>query len=336
MLIFILPSFALALLVVWAAWLLYGVWRVIPKSNSDFEVAGGNYRGNRSPRNPAETFYADSGIARLLGAALRMVDAVAPALGTGSALRLFFTPLPWKLTARRSVLPGRWTMTTWSFESVRLAAYRQRGLEPGRPVVLLVHGWAGSGAQMATLGDALATAGYDPVLLDFPAHGRSGGWRSTLPQFSRALFLAVARLGPLHAIVAHSLGAVATVHAAARGLAVERLILVAPSAPPAMFLRWFAGAFGLSETVPERMQQRIEACEAIRLEEFEPEWLGARIVQPTLVIHDEGDRVAPHATAERLVAELQAARLHSTRGLGHRRILDDEAVARVVMNQMGS
>jgi pimeloyl-ACP methyl ester carboxylesterase len=227
-------------------------------------------------------------------------------------------------------------MATWAFESVELAVYRQRGLEPGRPTVLLVHGWAGSGAQMANLGDALATAGYDPVLLDFPGHGRSGGWRSTLPQFSRAIFAAVSRLGPLHAVVAHSLGAVATLHAAARGLPVGRLVLISPSAPPALFLRWFAGAFGLSETVPARMQERIEAREAVLMEEFEPEWLGQRIEQRTLVFHDEGDRVAPHATSERLVAVLSGARLQSTRGLGHRKVLADAAVAREIAMYLGS
>ena len=98
--------------------------------------------------------------------------------------------------------------------------------------MLLVHGWAGDAQQMLTLAEALAQAGFDPVLLDFPAHGRSGGWRATLPQFARALWAASARLGPLHAVVAHSLGALAAAHAAANGLPVGRLALLAPSPPP--------------------------------------------------------------------------------------------------------
>ena len=40
------------------------------------------------------------------------------------------------------------------------------------------------------------------------------------------------KLGPLHGVVAHSLGSLATLHAAARGLPVQRLALIAPSSPP--------------------------------------------------------------------------------------------------------
>jgi len=283
-----------------------------------------------SSANPAAAFYAGSRAAQALGATLRTLDAVAPGWGTSAALRLFFTPLPWKFAMRRPVPPA-WTTHAWPFEGVTLTTYRRRDLEAGRPVVLLVHGWAGSGLQMRSLGDALAEAGFDPVLLDFPAHGRSGGWRSTLPQFTRALHAAHARLGPLHALVGHSLGALAALHTAARGLAVERLVLLAPSAPPALFLRWFAGSFGLPDTVPQRMRDRIEAREGIPLQQFEPDWLGARVRQPTLVVHDEGDRVAPFAAGQRVVRALRRSELHPTRGLGHTRVLGDPAVALAVL-----
>jgi pimeloyl-ACP methyl ester carboxylesterase len=187
---------------------------------------------------------------------------------------------------------------------------------------------------MRAIGDALAEAGFDPVLLDFPAHGRSGGWRSTLPQFTRAIYAAHARLGPLHAVVAHSLGALAALHTAARGLAVQRLVLLAPSAPPALVLRWFAGSFGLSDTVPQRMRERIELREGIPLQQFEPDWLGARVTQPTLVIHDEADRVAPFAAGQKVARSLPDARMHPTQGLSHTRVLGDPTVAMAVLRHL--
>ena len=51
---------------------------------------------------------------------------------------------------------------------------------------------------------------------------------------------------------------------------------------------------------------------------------------PTLVVHDRGDRQTPYADAARLVASLPDARLVTTDGLGHRRILQDRAVVRQV------
>ena len=276
--------------------------------------------------NPAAAFYAGNRPAQAIGALLRLIDRVAPRWGTHSALRLFFTPLPWKL-AMRHRLPSRWQLVSWPFEASSLTVYRRSDLAPDRPRVLLVHGWAGSGAQLRTLGDAIADAGFDPVLLDFPAHGRSGGWRSTLPQFTRAIFAVTARLGPWHALVAHSLGSLAALHTAARGLPARRLALIAPSTPPAQFLDWFAGSFGLPAGVSTRMRAQIEAREAVDLDEFEPGWLGARVAQPCLVVHDRGDRVAPFAAGERIVAAIAGARLHPTQGLGHRRVLDDAEVA---------
>ncbi|GEM_PF-279386 len=291
--------------------------------------------GRGADFNPASAFYAGSRTAQALGAMLRGVDSLRPAWGTAAALRLFFTPLPWKFAARRP-LPAGWSVTRWPFEGATLAAYRRSGIESGRPRVLLVHGWAGHGMQMHSLGDALADAGYDPVLLDFPGHGRAAGWRSTLPQFSRALFAATARLGAWHAVVGHSLGAIAALHAAARGLPVLRLALLAPSAPPALFLRWFAGSFGLADSAPQRMRERIEDTEGVPMAEFEPAWLGPRVPQPTLVVHDEADRVAPFAAGQRLAHALVEARLMPTQGLSHTRVLRDTVVAESLLRHLGN
>jgi pimeloyl-ACP methyl ester carboxylesterase len=286
--------------------------------------------GTTTPANPAAAFYAASRVAQGLGFALRAIDSLAPALGTRAALRLFFTPLPWKFAMRRPV-PAPWAVQRWPFEGAEMAVYRRSDVEPGRPIVLLAHGWAGGGLQMRAIGDALAHAGLDPVLLDFPGHGRSGGWRSTLPQFTRAIYAAASRLGPLHGLVAHSLGALAAMHTTARGLPVDRLVLLAPSAPPALFLRWFAGSFGLNPTVPERMRDRIEVVEGVPLNQFEPDWLGERIGQRTLLVHDEGDKVSPLASSHRIVRALPNAALHTTTGLGHTRVLGDaEVIVRVL------
>ncbi len=287
--------------------------------------------------NPASGFYAGV-FARSLGLALRLSQSVAPAAATRLALRLFFTPLPLKLAARRQTLPAPWRVEHWSFEQGAVAMYRRTSATladaPARPTVLLVHGWAGDAQQMLGLANALAATGFDPVLLDFPAHGRSGGWRASLPQFVRALWAASARLGPLHGVVAHSLGALAAAHAAANGLPVGRLALIAPSPPPALFLQWFARSLRLGEGISQRMGATLERVEGVPLAHFEPAWLGPRLAQPTLIVHDEGDRVSPLAVGQRLSQAVAGARLLVTRSLGHRRVLADEAVAQEVVSHL--
>jgi len=277
---------------------------------------------------PASTVY-DNRTAQALGAGLRAIDRLVPPLGTRAAFRLFCTPLPWKLARRK--LPAPWSTVTWPFEGVSLAVYHRSDIPPGRPVVLVVHGWAGSATQLRPIGDALAAEGFNPRLLDFPGHGRSRGWRSTLPQFSRAIYAVASRVGPLHAVVAHSLGALAALHAAGSGLSVQRLVLIAPPASPVTFLDVFAGSFRLAASLPQRMRQHIERAEGVSLAEFEPDWFAARVAQPTLVIHDEHDRVAPFTAGQRIANALPAARLHMTQGSTHRRVMSDAAVATEVV-----
>jgi len=101
-----------------------------------------------------------------------------------------------------------------------------------------------------------------------------------------------------------------------------------------LFLRWFAGSFGLHPTVPERMRDRIEVVEGVPLNQFEPDWLGERVAHQTLLVHDESDKVSPLASSHRIVRALPNAALHTTNGLGHARILGDPAVAVRVLRHL--
>jgi len=230
-------------------------------------------------------------------------------------------------------VPAPWRAHRHRFERGAVVSW-QRDDSSGAHRVLLTHGWAGDAQQMRTIGDALAVAGFDPVLFDLPAHGASDGARATLPQWVRALFTVSATLGPWFGVVAHSLGALAVSHAAARGLPVQRLALVAPSPPPALFLRWYAAGLGLSESLAQRMERAIVCREGIGVEQFAPDWLGPRVAQPTLVLHDADDRTAPLASGRALAHALRDARLQLTQGLGHRRILGDDTVVDAVVRHL--
>jgi pimeloyl-ACP methyl ester carboxylesterase len=280
--------------------------------------------------NPAAAFYA-SPAARGIAALLRGLHRFSPDLGSRVALRLFFTPVPTKFLARSRDVPRPWTESRLPFEGGHVSVWQRADLQPGRAKVLLTHGWAGDAQQLRALGDTLAAAGFEPVLLDLPAHGRSSGWRSNLLQWVRALFAVSARFGPWDGVVAHSLGAMATAHALARGLPARRAALLALAPPPGQFLGWFAQAMGPGEGLAARMRGHIEKREGVPLQQFEPAWLGERLLAPTLLVHDRGDLTAPLSGSETLLAGLTAGRLHVTENLGHRRLLSDPAVMEQVV-----
>lgn len=286
--------------------------------------------------NPAAAFY-DTPVARALAWLIRAAHGVSIQGGTALAMRLFFTPLAPQRARRARSAPAAWSSRRHRFEGGWLTTWHHVGPDdPTAQPVLLAHGWAGDAQQMRPLGEALAQAGYDPVLLDLPAHGASSGRRATLPQWVRAMFAVSANLGPWHAVAGHSLGSLAAANALARGLAAERLVLIASSPPPALFLRWFAAGLGMTDSLAQRMEGSIQRLEGVGVDQFEPAWLGARLRQPVLLVHDADDRTAPLTNARQLAEALPSSQTLVTQGLGHRRILDDSRVlARVLEHLSG-
>ncbi|MES2016874.1 MAG: alpha/beta fold hydrolase [Pseudomonadota bacterium] len=261
-----------------------------------------------------------------------------PSLAVRAASRLFLTPLPPKWLQRGAVAGEGWRIEAWPFERVTLAVHALWG-PVDAPVVLLVHGWGGHAAQMRPLAEALRAAGLRPVIVEMPGHGHSGGMRSTLPQFARAIDYVHHRLQQqghvVQALVAHSLGATAAAYAASRGLGVARLVLLAPAASPPAFTSLFAQVFGLSERTRAAMQARIEAREAMLMPLFEAPAVGPRIVAATLVVHDRQDTMNQFGDGQAFVDAVPGAQLLATDGLGHRRILKDERVLAAVAQFAG-
>jgi pimeloyl-ACP methyl ester carboxylesterase len=78
------------------------------------------------------------------------------------------------------------------------------------PTVLLAYGFEGRTVQFGAAIDALVECGFATVTLDMPAHGASGGDEASPGTFARAVSQALGRLGAVHAVVGHSLGAAAS------------------------------------------------------------------------------------------------------------------------------
>lgn len=282
-----------------------------------------------SSQQAALTYYDTHGLTRWLRWGLRAIEHVSPSLALRGAYRLFGTPLPLKWLGRHHAWSAHWQTERWLFERASLTVYSLPAAADA-PSVLLLHGWGGHAAQMLPLAQALAAQGLRPVLVEMPAHGRSAGQTSNLPQFTRAMEYVSARLlqegQQLQAVVAHSLAANAAAFALARGLPAAKLVLLAPPASPRQYTHQFAQIFGLGEAVRTGLQQRLEAREGIVLTELEPAAVGPRIRAQTLVVHDRGDRVNRFADGLAYSQAIHNARMVATQGLGHRRILQDPEV----------
>jgi pimeloyl-ACP methyl ester carboxylesterase len=196
------------------------------------------------------------------------------------------------------------------------------------PAVLLAHGWGGNAAQMRPFVFPLLSAGYRVVAFDQPAHGISEGRLTGLPDFAEVLAQVAWQAGTVQGVVAHSLAGAAAALAISRGLPVRRAVLIGASLDVASYAQRFARWHGMPERVREAMQAAIEERFGVRWSQLEAPRLAPRLAAPALLIHDWDDRAVPWRHGAELARHWPGARLLTTSGLGHRRILEDDAVTR--------
>ncbi|MFI9817707.1 alpha/beta hydrolase [Saccharothrix variisporea] len=200
----------------------------------------------------------------------------------------------------------------------------------------LVHGWGGHRNQLGRFVAPLVAAGYQVVAFDALSHGESGpgtlGRRATLPEFADALTAVVAEFGPAHGIVAHSMGATATALAVLDGLSATRLAFIAPMADPMAQTHLFARFLGFGDRVHRAFIARLEKVAGRAMSSFDiPSRATGQTLPPLLVVHDERDREVGHVNGEALASAWPDAKLVSTNGLGHHRILTDADVLHEVV-----
>ena len=197
------------------------------------------------------------------------------------------------------------------------------------PTVLLVHGWEGQASDFGAIAFALLASGHRVVAIDLPAHGRSAGTRTSIPASARALLQAAPALGPLHAVVAHSVGSAVAITAMARGLAVGRAVLLAAPAHYADYAGFFAQQAGLDPAQAREMIDRLRD-EGVDVHAHSAPVLARQLSQPALYVHSADDQVVAIADAEAASAAWPGARLLRVEGLGHRRLLSDPQVVAAV------
>jgi pimeloyl-ACP methyl ester carboxylesterase len=195
--------------------------------------------------------------------------------------------------------------------------------------VLLVHGWHGRGAQLGAFGVALAAAGFRAVGIDAPAHGRTPGRATNLPEVSDALCTVARHFAPVHGVIAHSFGVPCTLYALTESLRIDRMVALAAPASIEFLFDSFANALALPETVRHVHRRLLEQRFGPDLwQRFGPLSIAPSLNVPALFLHDTDDHDVPWQEGASLAAAWPGAILEKTSGLGHRRILRDATVVR--------
>ena len=261
-----------------------------------------------------------------------MLTPVSPLLAARWAEFLFRTPMRQRRLKREAAWLARGRFATIPFRDSGVATW----MWGEGPLVVLVHGWTGHAGRLVAYVPALVEAGFSVMAFDAPGHGASPGFHSSLPRFAEALEVVAKARGPVHGLVAHSLGASAATLAMAGGLEVQRAVFLAPATDPDQYSARFARTLRISDSVRESMKLRLERRYGVPWTSFRVIERAAAMKTSLLVFHDRGDTKVPFSDGAMVAAAWPGAQLVQTRGLGHHKIVrEPEVVFRAVNFLMG-
>ncbi len=202
------------------------------------------------------------------------------------------------------------------------------------PTVLLVHGWAGRGGQMAPLGVKLASAGFQAVAFDVKGHGEACGRTTSWSTFLRDIDAVGKSLSePIHACVGHSAGALSLM-ALRKGerISASRYVTICSPSHPFPALDFIRRILAPSEGVMTAYQSDVAAQFGTTWADLQTgsSYLGSG--PETLLLYDVADKIVSPSEGEKLVALYPEARFKTIGPAGHTRILATQELHQTVLD----
>jgi pimeloyl-ACP methyl ester carboxylesterase len=200
--------------------------------------------------------------------------------------------------------------------------------KPEHPAVWVVHGWAGRATQFRKFIPALTTAGYRVVGFDGPAHGLSEGRQTNILEFEEIFKQLAGKIGEPAAVITHSFGGVAVLYSMANGWPVQRLINIASPTIGNEVINTYLRAINGSPSTGQAFQKWMIKTYGKSFDEFSGIHLIQHLPSPVklLLIYDENDEEVTINHADAMLEVYPQAKLIKTNGLGHNRILKEDAV----------
>lgn len=192
--------------------------------------------------------------------------------------------------------------------------------------VLFCHGWGGIGDSFYRFIDPLVASGYQFILVDFPAHGLSSGTESSIFDFISTIELIIKELGPIYALVGHSVGGLAAMNVLAKNHNITKSIIISCPASIKSVVGTYKRMLKLSDKVIRKLMDNIEQKFEISIPEKSIHGLNSHLKSSTLIFHDKYDSTIPYEDGILIEQKWLNSKFISTIGLGHHRILRDETV----------
>jgi pimeloyl-ACP methyl ester carboxylesterase len=247
---------------------------------------------------------------------------VAPKQTVDRAARLFATPFASSRARARAAQPDKdMQRIDLHINGESIATYVW-GDPTTQPYALLAHGWSSFGLRFLPWIAKLRELGYAVVSFDQPGHGESTGRLCTLPDFIDTIQAVGSHFGEAALAIGHSMGGAAVTLAQSETWHAKELVVIAPAADIEAAAHRFLRFVRLGDHLRQPFLSWCEKRTGVAPSDLAAHRAVPKLGQRGLIIHDLDDREVPWEEGERYARYWPNARLLTTQGLGHHRVLD--------------
>ena len=265
-----------------------------------------------------------------LGHGLNSLSSLNRRLTGQIGFRLFCTPFSPKIKPIQEKFLQLGKSNLLNLDGIPIQTY-QWGNGPHK--VLFLHGWRSNSFRWKPYIDKIDFERYTIHALDAPAHGLSGGKILNAPLYGQAIHRFFCK-HDIQSIVAHSIGAFATAYALCHfeNIKISRLIILGSPSNANDFVNRFQQTLQLKDGVIDAIEQHFLKLYHHPPSYFDTGFFLKDLPIPGLIIHDQGDDLAPIIDAHKNHKAWKKSELIVTEGLGHR--LKDSSVIRHVLSYL--
>lgn len=265
--------------------------------------------------------------------AANLLGKLAPNLGAKYGVYFFSKPIQFKRPDREKPCHEEAIKGGLILDNGKKITTYQWG--KGSKKILCVHGWNGRASQFHTIIKSLKSEDYTIYAFDAPGHGDSPKNLTSMIDFIAATFVMQRKFGDFHAVIGHSLGAMAGINAVSRGLKANCIVSIAAGDVIEDIFEDFRRKMKVSEKMKRRMKKRFEDNYKINADDYDVHKNAQKIEQPILVVQDKNDREVPLYKAENIAKHAKNGKLFVTERLGHHRILSNAKTIQHITDFIG-
>ena len=264
----------------------------------------------------------------------KIFQLISKKLATKFAVKLFITPIKYKIPKREHKMEAESKQTHLWIPAVQKECVVYEYGE-GAKQVLLVHGWSGRGTQLVKVAELMVEKGYKVISFDAPAHGKAKGNNSLMIEFIAAIHEIHKKYGAFEFAIGHSLGGMAILNSVKENFPIKKIVIIGSGDLVTDIITDFISKLELKQEIGVMMRQHFEKKYGLTMNSYAASEAAKFVKQPTLVVHDEDDEDIPVRAAHQIHTVLENSELMITKGLGHRKILGDEAVLKRIEAFLG-